>query len=359
MAESGDYSLWNQILQGRPSFGDSGFDVMNALAAAQTGGAVDPRLSQYYDMTPKEGGGFNFQPREGSGFGAQGHVQRGGRNLLQVGGVPDDERIVNRDRSQFEVDPHYGLLTGEENVHITPTWLDRYSPYLVGAGLAGPALFAALGAGAGAGAGLGEGGATGAFDMGGSLGFGGSTPIEGGGLSGMYGGSTLPDSYWGATADSGGVMSDAAPGAGDAFNYGGLDPETWAGNGGMPVSQNGIGPGTWTDQIAGSINNPSSIPGRLGDAASSAGNAAMRDPMRALGLVQMLGGAIGGLAQGNGDDGGGGDAGPTELGDMGWRPPTAGTFSPAMYDPSMGSPFSGWLDQYQQSLRPLGRMYGG
>lgn len=41
--------------------------------------------------------------------------------------------------------------------------------------------------------------------------------------------------------------------------FGGLDPETLAGMGGMGVSQNGIGPGTLGNQWRGALNNPSSL----------------------------------------------------------------------------------------------------
>lgn len=213
--ESGDYSLWNQILNGRPSFGETGFDIMNALAAAQGGGPVDPRLAQYFDMTPREGGGFNFQPREGTGVGAQGHIQRNGRNYVQMGGVPDDERVLNRDPSQFEVDPRFGLLTGAENVHIEPTWLDRYSPYLVAAGFGGAALGAAMGGGAGAALESG----TGAFDAGIGLDTMAGGPWAGGEAAGV--GTGAYDAGIGLDTMGGGPVIDESAG----LNMNSIPPE--------------------------------------------------------------------------------------------------------------------------------------
>jgi hypothetical protein len=108
----------------------------------------------------------------------------------------------------------------------------------------------------------------------------------GGGSGGLLGGG----------ADTGGGF-----GLGDG---GGIDPETWAGNGGMGVSQNGIGPGSWQNIVQGSINNPGSLVGRAGNAASSLGSWALKNPLQAYGAVQTLGGMLGG----RGSNGGGSSA---------------------------------------------------
>jgi len=305
MSESGDYSLWNQILQGQPSFGSSGFDIMNSLAQAQTGGYVDPRLAQYYNMTPRESGGYNFTPIEGSGISGTGFIERNGQHLVQTGGVPDDERILNRDPSQFQVDPRFGLVTDHSNVNVPSSFLDRWAPLFVGAGLAGPAMFAAMGGGS-AGVAL-AGDESAGLSMAnpftsGASGFAENSPywgMQAGGngvasdaniLDGYAGGSEV-DGYMGGLGNQPAMSNWATQGAG----AGGLDPETLSGAGGMGVSQNGIGPGSLMDRLSGAFNNPSSLlsgNGMLANAGNGLLSSALHNPLQALGAAQMLGGLI-------------------------------------------------------------------
>ncbi len=130
---------------------------------------------------------------------------------------------------------------------------------------------------------------------------GGAFSGAGAGEAGAVSGAATPsDAYWGMTADAGNVATDAgaADGGGGLLSQdlgagGGLDPETWAGNGGMGVAQNGIGPGTWQNIAQGTLNNPSSLLGRAGDVAGNLGSWAISHPLQAYGAVQTVGGLLG------------------------------------------------------------------
>lgn len=83
-----------------------------------------------------------------------------------------------------------------------------------------------------------------------------------------------------------------------ALQYtGGLDPETLAGQGGMGVSQNGIGPGSLLNQARGAVNNPSSLmssDGLLGNLVGGsntgkAGNLAIQMGLKSLAPQQAQG----------------------------------------------------------------------
>lgn len=260
-----------------------------------------------------------------------------GRSVIQLGDMSGDEGPI--DRSLVRNDPDLGTVTDPSNVHRRQRITNReivLTLAAMGAGGAALGAFAGAGAGAeglaGAGADAFAGGAAGAEGSGafaggaaeGALGVDGAIGGTAGGASGASGGSSLGGMY--GSAPGPGVV---APGMQGAANL-----DTMLINNGMSGMAGTSG--------AGMIGN--------------AGQWAADNPMRAFQLAQMGGSIIGGLASNNG--GPEGDNGPSELGSMGWKPPQMGPYSPAMYDPSYGSPFTGWQDQYQQSLKPLGRMYG-
>jgi hypothetical protein len=127
---------------------------------------------------------------------------------------------------------------------------------------------------------------------------------------------------------AGSAATDISSGLGE---YGGLDPETWAGNGGMGVSQNGLG--SWNalplgDRLAGAIANPSSLLSGSGLLAQGAGgllSSALSNPLQAAQLIQAFGGLLGGGNGGasNGDAPGGpsGPFAPLPKGNRGaWSP---------------------------------------
>lgn len=104
-------------------------------------------------------------------------------------------------------------------------------------------------------------------------------------LSGLDSAMTgLGYSGWGSAA---GLGSDLSQGFGP---NGALDPETAGGAGGMGVSQNGIGPGSFMDRLTGAINNPSSL---LSNAGSLMPNS-VGGWLQAIGGAQSLAGLLGG-----------------------------------------------------------------
>lgn len=335
-----DAPAWVQeLLHGGGALGSSGFNLSNAMADYISGGSngqLDPRLSQYgrYRDVGSEASHpefFSDDPR----VGPNGTIDGGQyTQLANDTGDFDWDRVI--DPSQVVNDPRFGLMTAGGNIR-DPHAKNQANAFAVMASMvAAPALYAAMsGATAGTGA-------------------------DSGSLSNMYS-SSPPDSYWNMTADAGNVASDAGGASGGLGEYGGLDPETWAGNGGMGVSQNGLGSWNalpWQDRLAGLAANPGSALSSTGmpaQAAGQMGSGAMKDPRSAMqlaNLVTQLGSSL------SGNDSGGGDNGPTELGSMGWKPPKAGKHQPAKYDKRFGSPYAGWVEQYLASLKPLGGMYG-
>ncbi len=206
----------------------------------------------------------------------------------------------------------------------------------LGTALGGSQLFPML-TGAGGAAGAGAGGWVDTLgDATGGMGGGGSAAASGG----------LPDSYWSRVASNGGVANDAGGGLFDpamsdmgggssggygGFGSGGLDPDTMGGQGGMGVSQNGIGPGSLLNQMQGAINNPSSLlggDGMLGNAASwIAANpgAAARIGLGAASLISAA-------SQGNQNGGGGGG------GNLPWQNGQVPQFNP-QFTPFQQNPY--------------------
>lgn len=278
---------------------------MNTLAQARTGQDQDPRLRGLFGYQGGEDAGARYGDPLNKSLDNAGGIVRNGQRYVQAGG---DLGSYIQDKSQFIYDDEFGLLTPESNVKVKDSFLDKYGVPIAMAAFGGLA-----GAHAGAvGAAAGEAAGTGAFDVGGSTGFGGSTPL-GEGL--------LPESYWGASADAGNVATDAGGGGWNGtFGQGGLDPETLGGQGGMGVSQNGIGPGGLMDRFAGAINNPSSLAsenGLLRGGLSSAGSYAMDNPIRSLMLANTVAGSLGGgnkPAATSGNQSKGGSGAPVNIG---------------------------------------------
>jgi hypothetical protein len=141
--------------------------------------------------------------------------------------------------------------------------------------------------------------------------------LAGGGTSAGASAGGLPDSYWSMGADSGQLGTDAAVdgAAGSAGDYGGyvggLDPETASGQvGGMGVAQNGIGPGAFGDQVAGAINNPSSLISRAG---SAIGNNPMQAARLGMGLYALGSANSSGSNSGNSSGASGNMSDPTSI----------------------------------------------
>lgn len=280
-------------------------------------------------------------------------------NMVPIGQLTPDQRAqMLFDPSAVTHDDQYGDLTTATNLKSNMD--TRAGDLTFALGVAGlgafvaPAIMAGNGFGAGA-------GAMDAIQAGENVGTaaGGATMDSGAGsLSSMYSGGP-PDSYWNMTADSGGVASDAGGGYSQALgDGGGIDPETWAGNGGMGVSQNGLGSWNalpWQDRVAGLAANPGSAfssTGMPAQLASGGLGSGAKDPMRLLQLANLMTSMGAGLG-GHGDDG---DNGPTSLGSMGWKPPS--NKRSQSYDKRYGSPYAGWVEQYLASLKPLRSMYG-
>lgn len=292
-ASNAQYWIDRLLAGGRSPTGSTGLNVSNHIGRyAGLGGTYtspDPSTFAYGSWSPfggSEAGSdtMNFNP---SGA----YADLGNRGLVQVanddGSLPNDGRII--DYSRLTYDPVWGILSPQDNIHLDSRAGDL--TFALGAlglgGMVAPAIF-------------------------------GSTPVDlgiGGGLdpetialnsgTGAATGS-VPDSYWGMVADNGGATATDATVAdsGGLFSQnlgpgGGLDPETWAGNGGMGVAQNGIGPGTWGDIVRGTINNPGSVVGRAG--LGNLGSWAISHPLQAYGAGQTIAGL---LNHGGGSNGG-------------------------------------------------------
>lgn len=263
-------SLWDTLLQGQSPFGSSGIDVMNTLAQSrngQTNGQIDPRLLQYFNVgyQGSEAGSStpNFTPT--GPFDQQGFINQGGQNYVQVAGIPDDQRIVNRDPSMFHYDPKGGLLTSASNVNVPSSMLDNIMPLLVGGALAGPAIGAALGGSAGAAA---E-GADWVPSMGNQLA--GAGEGVGGGA-----GASVESADWQPSLGSSG--SNYAPVT---------DLSTTSG---MPATQ---APAPVTDLSTGGSPFSQLLNGNYSGAASGLLSGAMHNPLQALGMLQAASGLLG------------------------------------------------------------------
>lgn len=225
-------------------------------------------------------------------------------------------------------DDEFGALTLPSNIRETDPHGDRISAGMAAAMAAGFAGAAGAHMAAGAGAGSGAG----AAEIPGDIAL----------NTGTYEGTSLVD-------------MPAIGGGGGGSPLGGMYAEV---PGDLALNTSTYGSTPLVDMPAIQSSNPSVwsriAAGDYSGALSQAGQSVMDDPMRAMQLINGVV-SLGGLASDHDDEGG---SGPSELGSMGWKPPVMEDYQPAMYDPRYGSPFSGWLDQYQQSLRPIGRMYG-
>jgi hypothetical protein len=177
-----------QLLAGRDPYGSSGGDIMNMLAQLRAGGQLDPMFARYI-QGQDTGDGTRYGGRQGSGVNGQGAIERNGVQYVQVGGIPDDGRIL--DHTQVEYDPEFGAITPIQNVHVEESALDRYMPLILAAGFGGPAIGAAMAGGEGAAIGAGF-GATG----GGSAGIG----------AGLAGGGAIDAAALGAGAAAGSAV---------------------------------------------------------------------------------------------------------------------------------------------------------
>lgn len=279
------------------------------------------------------------------------HTQDG-RQVVQLGDNSGDEGAI--DTSRIWQDADLGQVTSPDNVHRTQR-ISRAEPWLAALGVVGGGLAA---------------GALGAGEVAGAVG---GDALAGTEIANTYAAGANPLLYSGNAADlaaAGGVGASAggaaytpfesgypgnAPiGAGSGSNLGamyGTDlPPDVGGDvfaGGSAAADGGtVNPSVWEAIQRGDY----------ATAARLAGQNVADNPLRALQLAQLGGSVIGGLTQGNGNQGG--DNGPSELGSTGWKPPQAGPYQSATYDPRYGSPYAGWQEQYAASLKPLGRMYG-
>jgi hypothetical protein len=278
-----------QLLAGRDPYGSSGGDIMNMLAQLRAGGQLDPMFARYI-QGQDTGDGTRYGGRRGSGVNGQGAIERNGVQYVQVGGIPDDGRIL--DHTQVEYDPEFGAITPIQNVHVEESALDRYMPLILAAGFGGPAIGAAMAGGEGAAIGAGF-GATGGGSAGIGAGLAGGGAIDAAALGGAAaasgaaggGSAALPDSYWSQLANSGGVVSDAGPsGALDLGGSAGFDVTGGGSIGAGAGTPNSTG-GGWLDSlITGAQNNP------------------MGTARGALGLASVLAGASGSHAPGSAGD---------------------------------------------------------
>lgn len=270
-------SWLDDLLNGRDPNGSSGFNVANTLAQSRSG-QDDPRLRNLFSWQPTENSNVGmYGDSTNQRLDNQGNVDG---DWVQVGNFDlNSDYFKNKDKGSFKYDPEFGLLTRRSNMNVPESMLDRYMPAIVTAAVMGPALA--------------------------------HQGLLGGAAAGEETAAVRPDSYWNMVADGGNVANDAAPGllgegapgyANEAGAFtqnlgpgGGLDPETWAGNGGMGVSQNGIGPGSLLDRIAGTVNNPGSLMssnGLLANAAGGAASYAMDNPIRSLLLANTARNAL-------------------------------------------------------------------
>lgn len=360
-AEDWQY-YWDQLTRNGElnPLGDSGINVEGALAGYRTGrsnGRVDPRLYDFgnFEQVGSEAGSDTMQFTPGD----QRMDTRGilDGNMAQVGdmsSIGHDGRIIDYRRLQY--DPKYGIVNPTDNFKRDAAAENGdLGLFIAGGAVLGGATAAHALSGAGA-ASAGEAGAgLDAIQAGENVGSVLNAP------GGMY---SPPDSYWNMTADSGGYATDATSGGWEGLgDGGGLDPETWAGNGGMSVNQNGLG--SWNalpnaDRLAGLAANPSSALSSTGMPAQMAQGGLQsiaNNPRQALQLANLVS-SMGGMASGGGEGGGNG---PSELGSMGWKLPEFGAYQSAVYDPRYGSPYKGWQEQYAASRLPISamrRMYG-
>jgi hypothetical protein len=266
-----DNSLWAQILQGRSPYGTSGTDVMNSLASTRSGnGQLDPALAQFFSASQNSGeNGSASGPigaNSGSPFDSNGFYNLNGQQYVQVGGIPDDQRVQNRDPSMFTYDPTAGLITPSSNIKAPQDDpFSKYFPMIAMGLLGGTALSGAMG-------GLGDIPAGDPFAGAQAEAFG-SGSGAGSGFGGGAGGAAAGSPFEGAVA--GGAANGPLPG---------------------PLS--------------------SLLGGDFSGAASGLFSSALSNPIQALGLFQMAHGLISG------------NKGPTSSSTSGSSKPQGGTGVP-------------------------------
>jgi len=238
---------------GPNAFGTSGIDFANALAQAQSGGGIDPRLAQYFNESTQGSEGSNTVFNPTGSVSNQGTVMIDGIPYIQLAGATDNTTIKNRDPSMFKQDPTFGLLTPASNVMSGSDPFSDIAPILAAAGFAGPALYAAAG-------GLGA----------------------------------ADNPYWSMTAANttdvpvgslpySGLEGATTPAAGT------FDAEGVTGLGGV----NALAPHTLGGELSGLLSGNASLGSTLGGVGSTLLSGAMNNPLQALGLLQMAKGVIG------------------------------------------------------------------
>lgn len=254
------------LLNGRPQWGQLG-GLLVPLGAGYSTEGGDTVYGQGY-LGPNDPR-WQLASDALSNYNGKGqYTQLRNDNIGGPGGVLDPSKVI--------YDPQYGMLTPSSNVNAPQDdWMANYMPFII-AGLGSAAAIAGASGAAGA---AGSTGATAPIDV---------STSDLGALGTVNG--------EGATVGAAGTAGGTAGSSLDFGGYtGGIDPETAAGQGGMGVAQNGIGPGSFTDQLAGAINNPSSLLGSnglLSQGAQSLGSWAISHPLQAAGLVQTASGLL-------------------------------------------------------------------
>lgn len=175
---------FQRLLGGRNALGASNANIANRIAEYNAGGVMDPALAPYVQKTNQQD--QNLYTGRSDRMDPQGYViGKDGKTYVQVGNIDPNvnhpEKFLSLDPGQFSYDDEFGILTPFSNMNTKQDPLDKAMPYIVGAALGAPVLAAATSAGA-----------------------------AGAGAEATAG--QLPESYWGATANSGQIASDAVAG---------------------------------------------------------------------------------------------------------------------------------------------------
>lgn len=238
-----------QFLGGRNPYGTAGLNIENSLAGiGSNAGRVDPRLYNYgYTQIDGSEGGSQRMFQGNPNVNERGQIIRNGQTYSQVGESLD--RII--DPTKVEYDPEFGLITDPSNISMPEGNLEKYMPYIVAAGLAGPVAAHALSTAGGAAA---------------------STPE----LLGGTGGVTEYSTGSGLLAGGG----EPVAGAGTLAETGG----TWSSASGLPPPASGVGP------VAGPVGYEGAAPGATAGGGGLSG--ALNNPL----LRSAAGNIIGGIA---------------------------------------------------------------
>lgn len=250
-------------------YGSTGFNVENLLAQARAG-TIDPRLAALgygpttYDST------YQFNPSSSAIDPVTGQINLNGQRYIQLKntGIGGPGQVI--DPSKVIYNDQFGALAPSGDVaKPQDDFMAQWAPFII----AGLGSAAAIAGSAGA-----AGGASAAPDV---------STSDLGSLGTVNG--------EGASAGSLGTTGGTTSGLDFGGYTGGIDPETANGMGGMGVAQNGIGSGSFMDQLTGAINNPSSLlssNGLLGSTVGDLGSWAISHPLQAAGLLQTASGLI-------------------------------------------------------------------